>query len=185
MHWLRPRMGNAMARSVSHRLRCEHLEERAVPADVGCAAAAESAATEGGDVITSDGNTFAGELPDDAGGVLGAYRVQVDESGTVVLADSERPAEVPAVDTREQPAAVLSRATVEFNFADKIIHDLRFDLNEKPVEKPAMVHAETHPAGRRITEGELTWGVDDLLTVDSVDVVKLVMGLMGEACQAA
>jgi hypothetical protein len=101
------------------------------------------------------------------------------------LADAERPADQSAVDVREQPAAVLSRATVEFNFADKIIHDLRFDLNEKPVEKPAMVHPETHPAGRRITEGELTWGVDDLLTVDPVDVVKLVMGLMGEACQAA
>jgi len=177
-------MGNAMARSVNHRLRCEHLEERAVPADVGCTAAAEGAAAAG-EMIAADGNAFAGELPDDANGVLGAYRVQVDESGTVVLADAERPADVPAVDVREQPAADLGRAAVEFNFADKIIHDLRFDLNEKPVEKPMMVHAETHPAGRRITEGELTWGVDDLLTVDPVDVVKLVMGLMGEACQAA
>ncbi|HKA07995.1 MAG TPA: hypothetical protein VKD71_12105 [Gemmataceae bacterium] len=174
-----------MARSVSHRLRCEHLEERAVPADVGCTAAAESAASNGGEVVVADGNAFAGELPDDAGGVLGAYRVQVDENGTVVLADAERPADQSVVDAREQPAAVLSRATVEFNFADKIIHDLRFDLNEKPAEKPMMVHAETHPAGRRITEGELTWGVDDLLTVDPVDVVKMVMGLMGETCQAA
>ena len=185
MDLLRPRMGNAMARLVSHRLRCEHLEERAVPADFGCAAAAEGAATDGGEVIAADGNAFAGELPDDTNGVLGAYRVQVDENGTVVSADSDRLADLPTVDAREQPAAVLSRAAVEFNFADKNIHDLRFDLNEKPVEKPAMVHAETHPAGRRITEGELTWGVDDLLTVDPVDVVKFVMGLMGEACQAA
>ena len=172
-----------MARAVNHRLSSEHLEERALPSDVGCAAAPiEGAVAETEGIATGD--TFAAEIPDSTSGVLAGHRVQMDEDGTVVAVmrpESPSPAEPVQVDAENVP---LTAAASEFNFADELVHDLRFDLTAKVVAPPKLVHEEMHPTGRRITEGTLTWGVDALLTVDPVDVVKLILGSMGEA-QAA
>ena len=155
-----------------------------MPSDVGCAAApVEGAVTPEGEGIAT-GDTFTAEVPDSSSGILAGHRVQVDDEGTVVAvmpAEAPPQAEVPVVDAQEVP---LTSAAIEFNFADEIVHDLRFDLTPKTETSPKLVHEEMHPAGRRITEGELTWGVDALLTVDPVDVVKLILGSLGES-QAA
>jgi hypothetical protein len=173
-----------MARSVNHRLGCEHLEERATPSDVGCAAAAVESAPAPAAEAMATGDTITGELPDPAEGVLGGHRVEMDADGTVIAI---MPPDTPALaapvvlDAEEVPLT----SAVEFNFADDVVYDLRFNLNPMPEAKPKIVHEVTHPAGRRITEGALTWGVDALLTVDAVDVVKLILSSMGEASQAA
>jgi len=168
-----------MARSVNHRLRCEHLEERATPADVGCtAAAAEGAAASEGDVIPAE-EAFAGA--DLESGVLCGHRVEMDGEGNVVTpSEMVQPAEPVLADAE---AVVIPSLPAEFNFPD--IPPLRFNVMSVTEAAPTYVHEETHPAGRRITEGGLTWGVDALLAVDPVDVVKLILGSMGEACQAA
>jgi hypothetical protein len=167
-----------MARSVNHRLRCEHLEERVVPADVGCtAAAAEGAAATEGDVMAAE-EAFTGE--DIATGVPCGHRVAMDEDGTVIVTPPEIPVAIVA-----DEAVVIPSAPAEFNFPDEVIPPLRFKLMTATEAATTYVHEETHPAGRRITEGALTWGVDALLAVDPVDVVKLILGSMGEACQAA
>ena len=175
-----------MARPVSHRLGCEHLEERAVPADVGCAA--EGAVAGEGEAVAATGDTFTGEVADAAAGVLGAYPVRVGEDGAVVAVATPEgaapiepaPAEVPV-----QLPAELNPAANPFNVQDVMVVDPQVDLMKALLAEPELVHEETHPAGRRISEGTLTWGVDVLLTVDPVDVVKLVAGLLGEAGQAA
>jgi hypothetical protein len=169
-----------MARSVNHHLRCEHLEERATPADVGCAAAAAegAAATEG--EVMAPGEAFTGE--DIATGVLCGHRVAMDEDGTVIAVTPPETIDPVVPDTQE---VVIPSAPAEFNFPDEVIPPLRFKLTTVTEAAATYVHEETHPAGRRITEGALTWRVDALLAVDPVDVVKLILGSMGEACQAA
>jgi len=173
-----------MARSVSHRLRCEHLEERAVPADVGCAAAAaEGVAPGDGEVMAAE--AFTGEDFAPTSGVLCRHQVEVDVNGAVIAVAP------PEILNPPEPVAAVAEAIgirsvpAEFNFPDAVVPPLRFKLMNVTESAPTYVHEETHPAGRRITEGALTWGVDALLAVDPVDLVKLILGSMGEACQAA
>src|SRR5262245_25639552 len=101
-----------MARSVNHRLRCEHLAGRAVPADVGCtAAAAEGAPAAEGDVIPAD-EAFAGA--DIESGVLCGHRVEMDGEGSVVTPPEPcRPAD-PVVPDAE--AVDIPSLPAEFNF---------------------------------------------------------------------
>src|SRR5262245_6205338 len=174
-----------MARSANHRLRCEHLEERAVPADVGCtAAAAEGAPVTEGDTIPA-GEAFVGEDIERESGILCGRRIEMDEDGTVVAVTP--PESFPLRDgaVTDTAEVVVPVAPAEFNFPDEVIPPLRFNLTKVTEAAPKFVHEETHPAGRRITEGALTWGVDALLAVDPVDVVKSILGSMGEARQAA
>lgn len=177
-----------MARPANHRLHCGQLEERTVPADVGCAATAEGASAVDGNGLAATGDTFAGEMADAAVGVLGAYPVRMDEDGTVAsIASMERMATnepVPAQVTVESPP-VIGPAAMPFNTPDVlVVVDSRIELMRELLKEPELVHTETHATGR-LLEGTPTWGVDVLLTVDSVDVVKLVAELWGEADQAA
>ena len=173
-----------MARSVNHRLRCEHLEERATPADVGCtAAAAEGAAADDGEVTAAE--AFTGEDIALNSGILCGHRADVDANGTVIAVAPPEILSPPEPVAADADAIGIPNAPAEFNFPDAVVPPLRFKPMNVTEAAPTYVHQETHPAGRRITEGGLTWGVDSLLAVDPVDVVKLILGSMGEACQAA